>query len=51
MSKATAYFEGQEDWFNGTHNPYPIDTDEWKSWERGWHDENLYQECRADAEC
>ena len=51
MSKASAYFEGIEGWFDGIRNPYPIDTEEWQSWERGWHDENLRQECQADAEC
>ena len=51
MSKATAYFEGQDAWIDGTCNPYQFHTDEWHAWERGWHDENLRQECRADAEC
>ena len=51
MSKASAYFEGQDAWIDGTRNPYPFDSEEWKSWERGWLDENLRQECRLDAEC
>lgn len=51
MSKATAYFQGQEAWLEGTRNPYPLDTEEWQSWERGWKDENLRQECQADVEC
>ena len=51
MSKATAYFQGQDAWLDGTRNPYPLDTEEWQSWERGWHDENLRQECQADVEC
>lgn len=51
MSKASAYFEGIDGWFNGIRNPYPIDTEEWQSWERGWHDENLRRECQSDAEC
>ena len=51
MSKATAYFQGQEAWLEGTRNPYPLDTEEWQSWERGWLDENLRQECQADVEC
>jgi hypothetical protein len=51
MSKATAYFQGQDAWFDGTRNPYPIDTEEWQSWERGWLNENLRQECQADVEC
>ena len=51
MSKASAYFEGQDAWIDGTRNPYPFDSEEWESWERGWLDENLRQECRLDAEC
>ena len=51
MSKASAYFEGIEGWLNGIRNPYPFDSEEFKAWERGWLDENLRQECQADAEC
>ena len=51
MSKATAYFEGIDGWYDGIRNPYPIDTEEWVAWEKGWHAENLRQECQADVEC
>lgn len=51
MSKATAYFEGVDGWLDGTRNPYPLDTVEWEAWEKGWHAENLRQECQADVEC
>ena len=51
MSKATAYFQGQEAWLEGTRNPYSTGSEEWQSWERGWLDENLRQECQADVEC
>lgn len=51
MSSIDYYEEGIAAWYNGTRNPYEKGTDEYTLWEKGWHAENLRQECKADAEC
>jgi len=50
--KSLDYYEqGIAAWYNGIRNPYEQGTNEYILWEKGWHAENLRQECKADAEC